>query len=433
MRVNQLSTPVEYELKEYHSDVIPFYRNCVNFMVLFFPLLSFLLVPAVQGTTVTTVIAALLFGVLVAFPAGNNKAMYIRDTTIFFMIFMSFSIISQFLNLIYDLKLSDELVLVNRGSFLQYFFRPSHITQSLYIIISFIIFLFVKYYADRSVVKYIYWALRLLCFYAIYEFVYFKITGGPGDFMTNRKFGDRDASLFQTTSAAGIRLMRMKGYTGEPSMFAFTILPFWALTYGLKRRFDNILLLVCLILTFSTTAYFSIILFNVAWFIYKKRYRQIFYVLLGALIILAVMQLDAFRDTFNSIYNSVFDSKISGDSVSSRDRGGNITTHFEYWMGLGWLHQLFGIGFGYVRSTDFLTTILVNNGLVGFIVFSCFVGKHFFVKIPDKDLAFCYAAGLAILYFIMLATVPEFAYPSLWIYLGVVYVFNKQLPSIEEK
>lgn len=416
-----------YYMTTESTDVIPFFRSYINFMIVFFPITSFLVIPAIQGTTIITVLAGVLFSVVMMFPAGTNKWLYMKELFIFFIIFLGFSVISQYLNLLYDLKLDKHLVLVNKGAYLDYFYRSSHVTQALYIIISFIIYLFVKYYADGSIIAYIYWALRLLCAYAIYEVIYYKLTGTTGDFITNRKFGELEGSSFQLTNIAGIVMLRMKGYTGEPSMFTFTILPFWALTYGLKRRFDNILLLICLILSFSTTAYFSILLFNGAWFIYKKRYTQIVYVMIVAVIILAVLQLDAFRETADSLYNFVFGNKLSGDSSSSQDRSGNIVYHSEYWAHLNLFSQLFGIGFGYIRSTDFFTTILVNNGLLGLLLFSFFVFKNFKINLPDRDLSFCYFGGLIVLYFIMMTTVPEFAYPSLWIYLGLGYVLEKSL------
>lgn len=394
-------------------------------MVVFFPITSFLVIPSVQGTTIITVLAGILFMLLVAFPAGANKWLYMKELFVFFIIFLVFSIVSQYLNLLYDLKLEGNLVLVNKGGYMDYFYRPSHLTQALYLIISYIIYLFVKYYADSSIVKYIYWGLRLLCVYAMYEFIYYKITGANGDFVTNRKFGEMEASSFQLTNIAGVIMLRLKGYTGEPSMFTFTILPFWALAYGLNRKFDSALLLVCLIFSFSTTAYLSILLFFIAWFIYKKRYKQIIYIMAVVVALFAVLQLNAFREFADSIYNFVFGSKLSGESGSSQQRGGNMIHHIDYWTQLNFPSKLFGIGFGYIRSTDFFTTLLVNNGLLGLIVFSAFVFKNIRLNLPNRDLSFCYFAGLFILFFIMMATVPEFAYPSLWIYLGLGFIFSK--------
>jgi len=433
MKINRLLVQEDrFGLNEGLTDTIPFYRKSINYMVLFFPITSFLLIPAVQGTTVITILAAMLFGIFVGFPAGTNKYIYLKELSIFFLIYIAFSVISQFLNLIYDLKLDTRIVLVNPGDYLDYFYRSSHLTQTLYLTISIVIYLFVKYYADHSIIDYIYWALRLLCFYAIYEFLYFLVTGSSGDFVTNRKFGETSASLFQTITIAGMRLQRMKGYTGEPSMFTFTIQPFWVLSYALRRKFDSVLLLVCLILTFSTTAYLSIIAFFVAWFVYKKRYKQIFYVMIVMVVALAILQLDAFRSTLDAVYDSVLGTKLSGASGSSQDRGGKFAYHLAYWANLHLPHQIFGIGFGYIRSTDFFTTMLVNNGVVGFLVFSLFVIHHARIDILKRDIAFCYITGLFIVYFNLMATVPEFMYPSFWIFLGLGYVLRTYYQRYDE-
>jgi len=423
-----------YYFKSETIPTIPFFKRYINVMVLFFPVTTFLLIPAVQGTTIITVLSALLFMILLAVPAGTNKGLFVKELLYFFVIFLTFSIISQYLNLVFGLKLIKGLVLVNKGDYMDSFFRISHFTQGMYLLIPFLIYLFIKYYADYTVMDYVFWGVRLLCFYGLYEVIFFVLTGQPGDFIMNRKFGEMDASMSQSASVAGLSVLRMKGYTGEPSMFSFTVFPFWVLTYAFKRKFDNLLFLLCLLLTFSTTAYFAMLLFHAAWFLYKKRYQQIIYVLGILVIVLAILQLDSFRDKADSIYNFVFGEKLGGNNDSSDSRGGNIITHVTYWSKLHPLSQLFGIGFGYIRSTDFFSTLLVNNGVLGIIVFSTFVFKNLGISLPKGDLAFCYYSGLVITYFIMMATVPEFAYPSLWIYLALGYIFHRSFntsPDVE--
>lgn len=422
-----------YYLETNKVPVIPFFKHYINAMVLFFPITTFLLIPAVQGTTIETVLTAILFMILIAIPAGANKGYFFKELLLFFVVFLTFSIVSQYLNLAYNLKLVKGIVLVNRGEYMNVFFRASHFTQGLYLFIPFLIYLFIKYYSDLTVVDYVFWGVRLLCFYGIYEVVFFLLTGGQtGDFIMNRKFGELDASMSQSASIAGLSILRMKGYTGEPSMFSFTVFPFWVLTYALKRRFDNLLFLFCLVLTLSTTAYFAMALFHAAWFFYKKRYTQLVYVFGLIVIVLAVFQLDSFRDKADSIYNFVFGEKLSGNTDSSSSRTGNLVSHVNYWSKLHPLHQLFGVGFGYIRSTDFFSTLLVNNGVFGVIVFTWFVLKKLRISLPKGDLAFCYYIGLVVTYIIMMATVPEFAYPSLWIYLALGYVFHNSSRLIED-
>lgn len=410
-------------LHDAHVDVIPFFRNWVNFMMIFFPITSFVLIPAVQGTTVITVLSFLMFMLVVALPAGANKWAFIKELFIFLIVFAFFSVISQFLNLIDNVQLNKKLLLVNSGQYLDDFYRSSHLTQALYLTVAYIIYLAVKYFATDSVIKYVYWGLRLLCIYGLYEVFFYFATGMKGDFITNRQFGENSASLVQTAPIPGLRLIRMKSLTGEPSMFAFSVFPFWALAYGLKRKFDRNLLFCCLLLTFSTTAYGAMVLFQFSWFLYKKKYKQIIYVLIGLFVILAALQVDAVSEKSSSIYDSVFGNKL--DSGSGRSRSGKIENHFGFWLQLNAWSRAFGIGFGYIRSTDFFTTILVNNGWLGLLTFSGFFFYNRLLKATSGDLAFAYYAGLIILFLIMMASVPEFAYPSLWIYLALSFVIDK--------
>ncbi|MGK9120120.1 hypothetical protein [Olivibacter jilunii] len=414
----------DYQL-ERTSDVTAFFNRYVNFMMLFFPITSFLVVPSIQGTTITTVLAALLFGLLFILPENTRRNLFFRDFFVFGLIFLFFSLVSQSLNLAVDLKLSDKLLLVSSGNLLQSFFRSTHITQAMYLAMSFLVYLFVRYYSNKSVIKYIYYGLRLLCAYGLYEILYYQLTGSTGDFLTNRTFSSEEGtgSLSQMMNVAGFNVLRMKSLTGEPSMFAFTVFPFWALTYVTKSKFDNLLLLGCLFLTFSTTAYGAIVFFQLGWFIYKKKYQKLFYLLGIALIFLFALQIDPVREKVEGVYETVFASKLSGNSGSKQSRSGWIMRHYDYWVDVDAGHQLFGIGFGYIRSTDFLTTLLVNCGVIGLITFSIFFfGNLFKRRTMDRDTHTCYFLGLVGLFLILMLTVPEFGYPSMWIYLALWHV-----------
>lgn len=117
--------------------------------------------------------------------------------------------------------------------------------QPVSLIVGSIIYASVKFFSTEKIITYVYWGLRLLCFYALYKFLLYMLTGLHGDFMVNRTFGEGEkaASLFKTLNLGGIGMMRIKGYTGEPSMFVFTVFPFWVLTFGLNRKFDQWLML----------------------------------------------------------------------------------------------------------------------------------------------------------------------------------------------
>jgi hypothetical protein len=408
------------------QDTASFIKKYVNILMLFFPITSFVLVPSVPGTTIITVLSALLFITIPLSTLKEEKGKFFLELTYFFCVIIILSFVSQLINLITHLKLSKNLILINKNDYTRTFYRPSHLTQTLSLVVGFIIYGYVKHLSNESIIKYIYWGLRLLCFYALYEFLLYAATGINGDFMANRTLGydSAPASLFQTFSLGPISLMRLKGYTGEPSMFVFTVFPFWVLTFGLKRRFDMYLLLTCLLLTFSTTAYFFMFLFMGYWFIYKRQYQVFFYMCIFIIVVCFVLQLNMFQHLFDSLYEFVLGGKIGGNSVSSRERGKSFINQIEFWSNLNGFSQAFGIGFGYIRSSDFFSTLLPNNGIIGLLIFSWFVLRNLWLDIAIPILSGCYKIGLIIVYFIMMASVPEFAYPSLWIFIALGFVLK---------
>ncbi|AYL95254.1 hypothetical protein [Mucilaginibacter celer] len=418
-----------YTFNSQHS----FVKRYVNILMLFFPITAFVLAPSIPGTTIITVLAGLLFFVIPLSPLKEEKRLFYGDLTGFFCIIILLSISSQLINLVTNLKLTSDLKLINRQQFTVTFYRASHITQSLSLIAGFVIYGYVKYFSNNSVIDYIYWGLRLLCFYALYEFLLYAATGINGDFMVNRTvgYGDKSASLFQTFNLGGLSLMRLKGYTGEPSMFVFTVFPFWVITFALKRRFDMYLLLGCLLLTFSTTAYFFIILFMCYWFVYKRQLHILYYLGIAVVIVCLALQLNVFQHLADSLYNFIFGGKLEGNSVSSRDRGRSFENQIEFWSGLNGFSQFFGVGFGYVRSTDFFSTLLPNNGIAGFLIFTWFVLRNIWLKISVPILSTCYSLGLVIVYLIMMVSVPEFAYPSLWIFIAMGFVLQRKTDAVE--
>ncbi|TSD67730.1 hypothetical protein FFF34_010180 [Inquilinus sp. KBS0705] len=424
-----------YSLYQTRADgTASFVSRYLNIMMLFFPVTAFLLVPVIPGTTIITVLAGILF-FTIPLATLDNKYWFFTELSYFLAVILALSFCTQFINLITNLKLPKPLILINHNDFTKTFYRKSHLTQSLPLIVGFIIYGYVKYFSNGSVVKYIYWGLRLLCFYALYEFAFYMLTGQNGDFVANRTFGEyeKSASLFQTVDLGGISMMRIKGYTGEPSMFVFTVFPFWVLSFALKREFDKYLLLTCLVLTFSTTAYACMMLFFGFWVIYKRQFQLFYYMCIAVVVACFVLQLDRFQHLLDSIYNFVFAGKLDGQTASSRDRSNAFITHVSYWSGLNVFSQVFGIGFGYVRSTDFFSTLIVNNGLVGIGIFTWFLLKNLWIKFAEPVIAVCYKAGILLVYIIMMATVPEFAYPSLWIYIALGFVIKDVKLDEEEE
>lgn len=114
-------------------------------------------------------------------------------------------------------------------------------------------------------------------------------------------------------------------------------------------------------------------------------------------------------------------NKITADStnVSGVERSANIIDNIIYWSNLDNINFLFGIGFGVIRSTDLLTTFLVNIGLIGTLLFAYFYLRKITLrnltmkKIGDN-------AILLVLFITSMISVPEFSYLSFWLFLGLI-------------
>jgi hypothetical protein len=60
--------------------------------------------------------------------------------------------------------------------------------------------------------------------YGIYEWTYFLIFKHPGDFVANRMYGEvHPGSWSQTIDFAGLTLLRIKSFYGEPSFYSSAI------------------------------------------------------------------------------------------------------------------------------------------------------------------------------------------------------------------
>ncbi len=84
--------------------------------------------------------------------------------------------------------------------------------------------------------------MTIFAIYGIYEVVYYDvITGSPGDFISNprvrrsvrtrhralRRHRERQFVPAEQISVGGLNIQRLKALTGEPSMYAMSIFPFW--------------------------------------------------------------------------------------------------------------------------------------------------------------------------------------------------------------
>ena len=198
------------------------------FLSLVLPITSFLLIPSIQGTTPAYILALLAIPLVTLIKSIGRKK-YIKDISIIISLFVLLNTISQF-GLIFSIPNFGNLTLIDADDD-TLILRGSMFTQSIYFLASVSTFCFVKSFYRNRYNKFIFLGSLLLALYGIYEFLYFLMFNNNGDFISNRSFQSGNflvsGSSFQILALGFLRIMRLKSLTGEPSMYAFTILPFW--------------------------------------------------------------------------------------------------------------------------------------------------------------------------------------------------------------
>lgn len=133
-------------------------------------------------------------------------------------------------NIIWNINLN-ELVLVHPIDYNIKLFRDSLFSQSLYLFMGIITFLFIKEFYNRNWDKWIIYSGSIFSAYGIYEFIFSIIFNMSGDFLSNRIFNLGESISAQFILLAGITFQRIDSLSQEPSMYAFTMLPFLYFQY----------------------------------------------------------------------------------------------------------------------------------------------------------------------------------------------------------
>ncbi|WP_339273333.1 hypothetical protein MKY59_19825 [Paenibacillus sp. FSL W8-0426] len=414
------------------SDSKPF-DTLFKIWAIVLPINSWVLIPSNPGTTpgLLLSLASLVFTLLIAIsfkrrniigigPLTNN---FYRDFIIFVYILTMMNGLAQLtilfkINEGYDYNFKHNVILVNElgGTFL----RSSLFTQSIYLIAASIICFFTKYFYKADWNKYIFVGASLFLIYGFYEWFYYLLFGTTGDFLSNRVFAldihgnPKLGSVNQFTDVFGFRSLRMKSLSSEPSTFALTVLPLWIFAVHIHKPLLHIPMLIALILSNSSTAFLGIVLY----FIYrivryhlKDRYCQL---LIYFFAIVAVLNYKRITTIFGFL---LFDKL---DSISGNERSSSMMLHLDYFAQMPFLNKLYGIGFGYVRSTDFFSTLMVNSGIIGFILFSLFFLYPVF-KLQRSYFNDGLKIILLVVYASLMISVPEFSYLTTWLFLGISY------------
>ena len=403
----------------------------IKILLTFMTITSFLVAPSIQGTTIAYLFC-FLSPLVVFFMSIKRAASFYKDLFILLSVYVFLVLLSQLSLSFSDITLFPTSKLLFIDEFSQkIIFRSSLFTQSLYLVVSLIFFALTINFYTKKWDKYFLISATILCLYGLYEWSYFLITGQNGDFLTNRSFEtglDDSGSLFQVMHIGALNLARIKSLTGEPSMFALSMVPFFYYAYYNKRFKLALLFIVCIILSFSTTAYIGVAVFLLAHILNPRRWvskNYLISVYTAVLTGLITCWIIGFSKIGDVLYDSIF-AKLATDSDSTSVRTKYFFAHLDYFSELPILNKLFGIGFGYVRSTDFFSTLLVNTGIIGFIVFSLlFLVPVFKLKTKTPTIR-AVRLSLIFIYISMLIAVPEFSYLSVWLFLGMAYYYLRQ-------
>lgn len=381
----------------------------------FIPITNIVLIPSIKMSVLSSIFAYISpFIVILYFKDVRKK--YLFDLSKIIYIYILFLLISQFSNAIIYISLNNITLIPSDQAVGVSIFRYTLINQTLYVLPGILTYYYAKYFYNNKWDKWILYSGLFFALYALYKWIYFIIFGEDGDFLTNRI--DEKTGLFQLITIGGITIQRLQGLAGEPSMYAFTILPYFI--FAIQKKFNiwgifiiGISMLACM----STTIYMGMVIYFIILVIHGKVRKKYLFLIILFIIIFYII----FKDFINDVITLMIIEKLinSQYSESGFDRTTTFFNSFNYWLNLDPIHMLFGIGYGYIRSLDFATTLLVNVGLIGLIVFCYSILKNIkFIHCNFEDIN--NNAIILCLFFSLMTSVPEIWFSSFWLFIGII-------------
>jgi hypothetical protein len=380
------------------------------------PVASFVLIPSIQGTTPGNLLALASIAWL-PFLQRDKARQYFKLLAAFTGICLGLFVLSQAgLFLFQNPQLPKVLDLNTDGG--SALFRRTIITQSVYLVAGFLTCLFFLFCYRSEWKRYLFWGAWVLAIYGIYEWFFYLIMQRPGDFIANRAFldGGHPGSWSQIFQFGSLSLLRIKSATGEPSFLALAGMPYLILAIENKKWSLVGALSFCLLLSFSTSAYVSVLILGVFSLIYFKAWNRRHLPLIAGFALVAVVLIVAFP----TIFETVIAQKLSGKGPSGNIRQHVYLTAFEYWTQTSLWTKIFGIGFGAAFVTPWLGGILVNTGLIGVGLY-CAGFAWPLMKLPNSPENWALKGSLLVLFFMLSVSVADFTYLTTWMTLGLAY------------
>lgn len=396
-------------------------------LLLVAPVQSVLLAP-VQGSTAAFLLILLSPAILI-----SNDQRYMRLLAFYagFVLLYAIYLALSLSGYLIDIPDMSQLQVI-REIYISGPLKQTHITQGVYLLAAAVFcYLCIQYYQE-AFIKFAFFGILILTFYGFYEFIFYAIFHTNGDFLTNRNFGDLNlaaagagngkfatGSMLQGSTLFGSGFMRLKSLTGEPSMYALTVTPF--AVYAYSRRWWALcgLLIVSLILSTSTTA---IIGLGIGIGFAEIRKRQEFVLYIVAALIVAILLYETLPPFQHALDTLLFEKL---DTRSGDERIAAFMNHVRVVTSGNIVRFLFGLGFGSVRSTDMLSNLLANVGVIGtFAYFAVILVPCFRLrKGPDTT---AIVATLLSIFAMELLTVSEYSYLPPWFMVALGYVRVRQ-------
>ncbi len=394
--------------------------------LLVLPVTSFIAIPSVQGTTPANLLILLaLFPLAGPLLFGLEGYGRLLARLLPFMLVLGVLFMASRFALLYATDGLTGLSLTN-PRFVLPLTMTANLTQSLYLAVGLTLFLLAARYYDAGWDSAIFAGAWFLLAYGFIDWFAQSFLGINADLLSNRSFEvgrfEMPGSLRQTLSIAGLPLLRFKSFTGEPSMFALTALCYLALAIARGRHRLAAALVLALLLSFSATAYAGLLVYAL-FFGRRLSFGQVAPAIGLALAALAIVAW-ADWDGFARGVDHLFISKLMGESHSGSARLHSLLRHLQAWCSAP-LPFLVGYGFGTARSTDLLSTLLVNVGLLGTIGVLALLGRV--LASAYRQQRWAEMLGLATVFGLMLAAVPEFAYLPPWLLAGIA--MRRQVPE----
>ena len=392
------------------------FNNFVKLFALLLPITTILVIPQIQGTT-PGLMMALLSPFVVLLAVRKNVRRYFIDITILLYFFVLLVLLSQ-LALLLDSHGSDaNLKLIQPGALEP--FRITIITQSLYLLSGLFTFILFLNFYTKNFDNVIITGGIFLATIGIFDWIFFLFFNGTLDVLSNRVFGEENRGLtsFQVVVISGHEIMRLRSLTGEPSMYALSIFPYFVFCIAIRRHFCAYFFLLTLLLSTSTAGMLGLLVFGVLYVLFivkglsmKLAWSAVLFAMIGGLILM-----------FTDVFVEMVAKKLALENASGADRFSEFTNHLSFWLNGGFLLQIFGIGWGTIRSADMVSTLLVNSGLVGMACYlSLFLKPLVDIRRQQTDLVILFIGMLAVL-IMLLVSVSEYSYLPTWVFLGILY------------